>query len=73
MHGQGTTTLPNGYKYVGKYKNEKRHGQGTLHYPDGKTYIGQFAVGLAYGKGLCINQDGSSVECKMLKILMLQK
>ena len=67
-HGQGTFKYSDGSKYFGQYKDGKRHGEGTLTYADGKTYIGQFAAGLAYGKGLCINQDGSSVECKMLKI-----
>ena len=67
-HGQGTFIYPDESKYFGQYKDGKRHGEGTLTYSDGKTYIGQFVAGLAYGKGLCINQDGSSVECKMLKI-----
>ena len=49
-------------------ENGKRHGQGTLTYSDGKTYIGQFAAGLPYGKGLCVSQDGSSVECKLLEM-----
>ena len=43
MHGQGTTTLPNGLIiYVGKYKDEKKHGQGTLIWPDGDKYVGEF-------------------------------
>ena len=67
-HGQGTFIYPDESKYFGQYKDGKRHGEGTLTYSDGKTYIGQFVAGLAYGKGLCINQDGSSVECKILKI-----
>ena len=67
-HGQGTFIHPDGSKYFGQYKDGKRHGEGTLTYADGKTYIGQFAAGLAYGQGLCINQNGSSIECTMLKI-----
>ena len=36
-------------------------------YADGKTYIGEFVAGLPYGKGVCINQDGTSAECKLLR------
>ena len=67
-HGQGTFIYPDGSKYFGQYKDGKRHGEGTFTYANGKTFIGQFADGLAYGKGLCVNQDGSSVECKMIEL-----
>ena len=67
-HGSGTFTHSNGSVYFGQYKDGKRHGEATLTYADGKTYIGEFVAGLAYGKGLCINVDGSSAECTMLKI-----
>ena len=29
-YGQGTYTFPDGRKYVGKWKNDKRHGKGTV-------------------------------------------
>ena len=68
----GTVTAPDGKwkgdKYVGEYKDGKWHGQGTLKYSDGRTYIGQFVADLEHGKGLCMNQDGSSVDCKILKM-----
>ena len=67
-HGEGTFKYPDGSKYVGEYKDGKRHGQGTLKYPDGRIYIGQFVAGLEHGKGLCMNQDGLSVNCKILKM-----
>ena len=67
-HGEGTFKYPDGSEYVGEYKDGKRHGQGTLKYSDGGTYIGQFVAGLEHGKGLCVNQEGSSVDCKILKI-----
>ena len=66
-HGKGTFTYPDGSKYVGQFKDGKRHGEGTLTYSDGRTYIGQFVAGLEHGIGLCINQDGSNIECKVLK------
>lgn len=68
IHGKGTFTYPDGTKYVGQYQNGKRHGQGTLKYSDGRTYIGEFVAGLEHGKGTCINLDGSSVDCRMLKM-----
>ena len=39
-NGQGTVTLPNGDKYVGEYKNDKRHGQGTFTGNDGTVMRG---------------------------------
>ena len=67
-HGEGTFIYSDGSKYFGEWEDGKRHGEGTFTYSNGKTYIGQFAAGLPYGKGICINQDGSNVECKLLKM-----
>ena len=39
-----------------------------MKYSDGSTYIGQFVVGEEHGKGLCIKVDGTSVDCKVLKM-----
>ena len=66
-HGQGTFFYTDGSKYVGGWKEGKRHGKGTLTYSDGQAYVGQFTVGLPSGDGLCIDQSGSSNECKLLK------
>ena len=38
-NGQGTETFPNGYKYVGEFKNGKRHGQGTYSWPYWKSLL----------------------------------
>ena len=43
--GQGTITSPDGDKYVGEWKDNKRHGQGTYTYPDGSKYVGEFKDG----------------------------
>ena len=67
-HGKGTFIYSKGSEYTGEFKNGKWHGQGTLKYSDGRMYIGQFVAGLEHGKGLCINQDGTSVDCKVLKM-----
>ena len=39
---QGTTTYPDGEKYVGKHKDGKRNGQGTLTLSDGRKYVGKY-------------------------------
>lgn len=33
---------PDGGKYEGDVKNDKRHGQGIYIFPDGSKYIGEF-------------------------------
>ena len=38
-NGQGTEAFPNGYKYVGEFKNGKRHGQGTYSWPYWKSLL----------------------------------
>ena len=42
INGQGTFTYPDGVKYVGRWKDDKRNGQGTFTYPDGREYVGEF-------------------------------
>ena len=41
----GTFTWPDGGKYVGEFKDDKRHGQGTYTFPDGTTWRGYFMNG----------------------------
>ena len=35
---------PDGYKYVGEYKNGKKHGTGTYTTADGPTITGQMEI-----------------------------
>ena len=35
-------TYPDGGKYVGRWKDDKRNGQGTFTYPDGGKYVGRW-------------------------------
>ena len=58
-NGQGTVTLPNGDKYVGEYKDDKKHGQGTLTSPDGDKYVGKFKDGIKHGQGTLTSLDRS--------------
>ncbi len=67
-HGQGTFLSPLGEKYIGEFINGRRHGQGTLKYIDGTTYVGKFVAGVEHGEGTCINQEGSSVDCRSIKM-----
>ena len=39
-NGQGTTTYPNGRKYVGPFKDGILNGQGTLTWSNGKMFEG---------------------------------
>ena len=45
INGQGTWSLPSGYKYVGEWKNGKRHGQGTRTSVDGEVMKGIWKEG----------------------------
>ena len=39
--GQGTHTYHLGFKYVGKWKDNKKHGQGTYTLTDGNRFEGE--------------------------------
>ena len=45
-------TYPDGSKYIGGWKDEKRHGQGTYTFSDGEKYIGEFKDGNRHGRGV---------------------
>jgi hypothetical protein len=56
LNGQGTTTFPNGEKYVGEYKDGKKNGQGTYYFladnqSKGDKYVGEFKDGKYHGQG----------------------
>jgi len=58
-NGQGTFSDPNGWKYVGKFKNGKMNGQGTLTSPFGSKYVGEFRDGVSNGQGTFYSPTGS--------------
>ena len=59
MHGEGTHVWPNGRKYVGSYKNNKKHGTGSYHYKDGSKYTGNWSSGKMHGDGVKESEKGS--------------
>ena len=54
----GTSTLANGDKYVGEFKNGKNHGQGTYTYASGAKFSGEWHDGLQHGQGSYIYPNG---------------
>ena len=51
-------TDPDGFKYVGEWKNGLRHGQGTYTWSDGDKYVGEWKDGIEWS-GTYYNADGS--------------
>jgi len=53
-------SLPNGDKFFGNLKNEKKHGWGKCVYgtPQGRTYEGQMVEDKRHGAGCCIYPNG---------------
>ncbi len=59
MHGKGVYTWPNGKKYVGDYKNDKKEGNGTYYWPDGREYSGPWKDGKQDGVGRFKSKNGT--------------
>ena len=58
IEGLGSLTFPDGFKYVGEWKDGKRHGQGTSTFPSGNKYVGEFKDGREHGLGTFTWSDG---------------
>ena len=54
----GTFTIPDGSKYTGEYKDNKRHGKGTVTSPDGYNYVGEFKDDKKHGQGAMTLLEG---------------
>ena len=60
-----TITYPNGIKYVGEFKDDKRHGQGRYTFKNGDEYdeyIGEWKDGKMHGKGTYLHDDGTLLK-----------
>ena len=55
----GTYTWPDGDKYVGEWKNNKRHGQGTTIFRNGTKYVGEYSDDKRNGRGTLTFSDGA--------------
>ena len=51
MDGQGTFEWPDGRKYIGSYKDDKKDGEGQYEWPDGRKYKGLWKNGKQHGEG----------------------
>ena len=62
QHGQGSYTLPSGYRYEGDWVDGQIVGQGRATYPNGSTYEGHFDAGKPNGTGRITYADGGTYE-----------
>ena len=51
MNGKGVFEWPDGRKYEGEYKNDKKEGHGVFTWPDGRQYDGNWKNGRQDGEG----------------------
>jgi len=58
----GTYTFPDGTKYVGQYRDDKRNGQGTYTFADGRKYVGEFRDDKRDGQGSLFSPDGPLIQ-----------
>ena len=54
----GTYTWPNGEKYVGEWRDDKKNGQGTYTWPNGEKYVGEWRDDKYNGQGTLTLPNG---------------
>ena len=59
---QGTFIWPDGEKYVGEFRDDKRSGQGIFTWSNGEKYVGEFRDNKRNGKGTRYSASGSVLE-----------
>lgn len=58
MSGYGEFSWPDGKKYIGLYKNDKKNGFGIFNWPEhSKAYVGFWKNGKQDGYGIIINKS----------------
>ena len=62
VNGQGTLTSPDGFKYVGEWKNGKPHGKGAKPFPAGEKYVGEFNEGEPHAQGTITSPEEEQNE-----------
>ena len=70
QHGQGSYTLPSGYRYEGDWVDGQIVGQGRATYPNGSTYEGHFDAGKPHGKGKITYADGGTYDEAQRKVII---
>ena len=55
MEGEGIFEWPDGRKYIGEYKNDKKEGHGVFTWNDGRIYDGNWKNGKQHGEGKFFN------------------
>ena len=60
--GRGILVTPEGSKYSGYFKNNKKNIKGKLHHYEGDIYIGEWLDDKANGKGKYIHIDGTTYD-----------
>lgn len=60
LHGQGTYTWFDGYRYEGNWHDGEEHGPGTLTFADGGSYKGEWSDGKWHGRGTLTYAHGGS-------------
>ena len=57
MDGKGVFTWPDGRRYEGEYKDDKKEGYGIFEWSDGKKYRGFWVNGKQNGEGEFYNSN----------------
>jgi len=57
MHGIGIFTWPDGKKYIGQYRKDKKWGYGVFIFSDSKVWEGAWYDGKQHGIGITIKKN----------------